>query len=297
MIKTTCIDRRAFLAACAVFFPASTSRAARVSKLEFGFTTYQWGVDWDLPTLISNCAKASVTGVELRTDEQNKHGVELALNPAQRRQVKQQFAESPMKLLTINCGERYDFPDRAAANAAVEKSKAYVLLAHDTGARGIRVFPNDLHPDVPEAETVAQIAECLNVVGRFADSYNQIIRLENHGSAGRLTTLRKIMDQVDQKNVRIKLNSDPRDNADGDFAQNFALIKDRLDDTLHMRPYRDTQFPYQLQFDLLVDMGWKGWCVVEESVKVPDREQALIEEHQMWEKMIAKSLQRVGKQT
>jgi sugar phosphate isomerase/epimerase len=292
MIKTSCVDRRTFLAACALFLQARTSRAARVSKLKFGFTTYQWGVNWDLSTLISNCAKAGVTGVEVRTDEQDKHGVELALNAAQRRQVKQRFADSPVKLLTINCGERYDFPDPATATAAVEKSKAYVLLAHDTGASGIRVFPNDLHQEVPEAQTLAQIAKSLNAVGRFAKDYNLIIRLENHGSAGRLTTLRKIMDQVDQKNVRIKLNCDARDNAGGDFAQNFALVKDRLDDTLHMRPYRDTEFPYPLQFDLLIDMGWDGWCVVEESIKVPDPAQALIEEHQIWQKMIANSLQR-----
>jgi sugar phosphate isomerase/epimerase len=292
MTKTIGVDRRTFLTAGAAFLYASTLRAARVSHLKFGFTTYQWGVDWDLPTLITNCAKAGVTGLEVRTDEHNKHGIELDLSKAQRAEVKKRFEPSSVKLITVNCGERYDYVDPAAAKAAVEKSKAYVLLAHDTGARGIRVFPNDLHKEVPEAQTIAQIAECLNAVGRFAKDYNQIIRLENHGSAGRLTTLRKVMDQVDQKNVRIKLNSDPRDNAAGDFAQNFALVKDRLDDTLHMRPYRDTAFPYQLQFDLLIDMGWSGWCVVEESVKVPDRAQALIEEHQMWEQMIAKSLKR-----
>lgn len=292
MAKTNGIDRRTFLAASAALLQASTLRAARVSKLKFGFTTYEWGNDWDLPTLIANCAKAKVTGLEVRTDEQNKHGIELDLTQAQRSEVKKRFAGSPVKLITVNCGERYDYVDPAAAKAAVEKSKAYVLLAHDVGARGIRVFPNDLHKDVPEAQTIAQIAECLNAVGRFAKGYNQIIRLENHGSAGRLTILRKIMDQVDQKNVRIKLNGDKRDNTAGDFAQNFALVKDRLDDTLHMRLYRDTDFPYQLQFDLLIDMGWEGWCVVEESIKVPDRPQALIEEHAMWEKMIAKSLER-----
>ena len=36
-----------------------------------------------------------------------------------------------------------------------------------------------------------------------------------------------------------------------------------------MRMYQATlEFPYQLQWDLLVDAGWDGWCFVEESVKV-----------------------------
>jgi sugar phosphate isomerase/epimerase len=284
-------DRRTFLAACVALVPMKAT-AARISKLKFGFTSYEWGIDWDLPTLIANCAKAKAFGVELRTDENHKHGVELSLNEAQRRQVKQRFADSPVRLLTINCGERFDSPDPAVRKAAVEKAKAYVLLARDTGAAGIRVFPNDFHKEVPQTETIAQIAESLNALGRFAQDYGQIIRLENHGSAGRLTTLRKVMDLVDQNNVRIKLNCDPKDNAGGGFAQNLALVKDRLDDTLHMRPYRDTAFPYQLQFDLLIDMGWEGWCIVEEEMKVPDPAQSLIEENQIWQKMIAKSLER-----
>jgi hypothetical protein len=284
-------DRRTFLAACTALVPMRVM-AARVSKLKYAFTTYEWGRDWDLPTLIANCAKAQAFGVEVRTDENHKHGIELSLDAAGRRAVRERFRASPVKLLTINCGEKFDSPDAAVRQAAVEKAKAYVLLARDTGAAGIRVFPNDLHKDVPEADTIRQIAESLNALGRYAQDYGQIIRLENHGSAGRLTTLRKVMDLVEQKNVRIKLNSDARDNADGKFAENLALVKDRLDDTLHMRPYRDTRFPYQLMFDLLTDMGWEGWCIVEESMKVPDPAQSLIEEHEIWQKMIDKSMSR-----
>ena len=84
-------DRRTFLAACAALVPMN-ALAKRVSKLKFAFTTYEWGKDWDLPTLIANCAKAKAFGVEVRTDEHHKHGVELSLNAAQRREVKQRFA-------------------------------------------------------------------------------------------------------------------------------------------------------------------------------------------------------------
>ena len=45
-----------------------------------GLVTYQWGKDWDLPTLIANCAKTSMLGVEQRT--QIAHGVETSLNAA-----------------------------------------------------------------------------------------------------------------------------------------------------------------------------------------------------------------------
>ena len=56
------------------------------SKMKLGLVTYLWGKDWDLPTLIRNCERAKVLGVELRTT--HKHGVEIRLNAEQRREVK-----------------------------------------------------------------------------------------------------------------------------------------------------------------------------------------------------------------
>jgi hypothetical protein len=268
---------------------AARARAARVSKMKFGLTSYQWGADWDIPTMIANCTTAKAQGVELRTTAKYKHGVELDISQERRREVKKQFAGSPVKLIGINSAERFDWPDPEVLRKAIENAKAHVKLAHDTGATGIRVFPNQFQKGVPEEQTLAQIAKSLNELGKFARDYGTRVRIENHGPVGTLANLRKIMDQVDQKNVGIKLNGDKRDNEGGKFAENFAAIKDRLGDTLHMRMYEPGEFPYQLQWDLLVAAGWDGWCFVEESVKVPDRVKALIEEREMWEKMIAKA--------
>ncbi len=48
------------------------------SKMKFGLVTYMWGYDWDLPTLITNCEKTGLLGVELRT--QHAHKVEINLS-------------------------------------------------------------------------------------------------------------------------------------------------------------------------------------------------------------------------
>jgi hypothetical protein len=87
----------------------------------------------------------------------------------------------------------------------------------DVGGHGVRVVPSDYHPEIPHEKTVEQ-------VGKYAGDYGQKIRLENHGGAGDLVTLRKIMDGVDQ------LNGDMPDAPD--FAQRFELVKAFLDDTL-----------------------------------------------------------------
>ena len=256
----------------------------------FGFTTYQWGKDWDIPTLIGNCCEARAFGVELRTSQSYAHGVELELDAQQRREVRKKFEDSPVTLVGIASGERYDSPDAAKLEAAIENTKGYIKLSRDVGSSGVRVFPNSFHDGVAKEKTIEQISNSLNIVGAFAGDYGQQVRLEAHGNAGELPTLRAIMDRVDQPSVRVKLNSDRRDAAGNGFEHNFNLVKDFLGDTLHLHNLKDAEFPYQLQMDLLVKMDWKGWQLLEVSDKVPDRVQALIEQRRIWDGFLDKSL-------
>ena len=48
------------------------------TRMKFGLVTYLWGKDWDLPTLIANCEKTRIYGVELRTG--HAHGVEANID-------------------------------------------------------------------------------------------------------------------------------------------------------------------------------------------------------------------------
>jgi len=262
----------------------------RSTRTRFGFTTYQWGKDWDIPTLIDNCSRAQAFGVELRTSQSYAHGVELELSAQQRGEVKKRFEDSPLTLVGLATSERYDSPDAEKLEAAIENTKSYIKLSRDIGGSGIRVFPNSFHNNVPREKTIEQIGNSLNIVGAFAADYGQQVRLEAHGNAGDLPTIRAIMDRVDQPSVRVKLNSDKRDTSGKGFEHNFNLVKDFLGDTLHLHNLKGTEFPYQLQMDLLVQMGWGGWQLLEASDKVPDRLQALIEQRQIWDGLLANSL-------
>ena len=281
-------------AAAAALTSCDSLKTAETEKLpartRFGFTTYQWGQDWDVPALIANCSKAEVFGVELRTSQSYAHEVELDLDARQRSEVKKRFEDSPVCLVGIASGERYDSPDEAELDSAIENTKAYIKLSRDVGGSGVRVFPNSFHNNVPREKTIEQIAKALNVVGAFAADYGQEIRLEAHGNAGELPTIRAIMDKVVQPSVRVKLNSDKRDTNGEGFESNFNLVKDLLGETLHLHNLKDTGFPYQHQMDLLVKIGWTGWQLLEASDKVPDRVQALIEQRRIWDQMLAVSL-------
>jgi len=260
------------------------------AKTRFGFTTYQWGKDWDIPTLIANCTKAQVYGVELRTSQSYAHGVELELSVQQRGEVKKRFADSPVAVVGVATSEQFDSPEPEKLNAAIENAKAFLMLSRDIGGSGVRVFPNSFHDGIPREQTIAQIGNSLNIVGAFAADCGQQVRLEAHGNAGEFSTLKAIMGHVVQPSVRLKLNSSTRDAQGEGFEHNFNLVKDLLGDTLHLHNLKDAEFPYQQQMDLLVKMGWTGWQLLEVSDEVPDRLDALIEQRSIWDQMLANSL-------
>ncbi len=274
-----------------VELPAADSPAPKTGKPRFGFTTYQWGRDWDIPTLIANCQKAKVYGVELRTSSKYAHGVELDLGAAQRAEVKKRFADSPVKLVGIACGEKFDSPKPDEVKKAIEAAKDFLKLSADVGSTGLRVFPNDFHKDIPRETTIQQIADALNEVGKYAADLGQQVRLECHGSAGDLESIRAIMDRVKVPSVRVKLNSSPRDAAGKGFEHNFNLVKPFLGDTLHIHDLNDESFPNQLQVALLVRMGWNGWALLEETRPVEDRVAAIIAQRELWETMVAKAME------
>jgi len=289
---TTGAVAAAALTSCDSLKTAETKKSA--ARTRFGFTTYQWGKDWDVPALIGNCSKAGVFGVELRTSQSYAHRVELDLDARQRSEVKKRFEDSPVCLVGIASGERYDSPEKAELDSAIENTKAFIKLSRDVGGSGVRVFPNSFHDGVPREKTIEQIADALNIVGAFAADYGQEIRLEAHGNAGELPTIRAIMDKVVQPSVRVKLNSDKRDTKGEGFESNFNLVKDLLGETLHLHNLEDTEFPYQLQMDLLVRAGWSGWQLLEASDKVPERVKALIEQRRIWDRMLANSLEHMA---
>ncbi len=266
--------------------------AKKGPDIRFGFTTYTLGKPWDVPTLITNCIKAKAMGVELRTSQKYAHGVELTIGARQRRDVKKRFKDSPITLVGLATSERYDSPDPAKLREAIENTKGYLKLSSDVGGTGIRVFPNAFHKDVPHEKTLAQVARAMNELGPVAKRLNQQIRLENHGSAGEMVNLKIIMDQVTHPNVRLKLNCDKRDMAGKGLEHNFNLIKDKLGHTIHAHDFKSTGFDYQQQMDLLVKANYKGWILIENSSKVADRVQELIEQREIFEKMLTNALKK-----
>jgi len=273
----------ATLAACTTLKQGGGS-----SRMQLGLVTYLWGKDWDLPTLIRNCQKTGVLGVELRT--QHAHGVEDYLSERQRYEVKLRFENSPAVL--VGLGTNFDFhhTDQEKLQQSIAGAKRYLQLSHDVGGSGVKVKPNTLPDDVPVEKTVEQIGNSLNEIGKFAADLGQEVRVEVHGSkTQQLPVMKQIFDVVDQPNVGVCWNCNAQDLDGEGLVHNFNLVKDRFGATVHVRELDSKDYPYQDLLKLFVKMDYQGWILLEARQYKPDRVQALAEQKAVFERMVAKA--------
>lgn len=266
--------------------PLTAMAKAEKPGMKLGLVTYQWAKDWDLPTLIANCTKTGVLGVELRTE--HAHGVETKLTAAQRKEVRKMFADSPVTCLGYGANFEYHSPDPARLRSNIEQTKEYIKLCKDIGATGIKVKPNDLPAGVEKEKTIAQIASALNEVGKFALDYDQLVRVEVHGNKTQeLPVMKAIFDQVTGKNVKICWNCNDQDLLPPGLEGNFNSVKKWFGDTVHIRELNVGNYPYQQLFDLFTGIDYNGWILLEARTEPADKVAALKEQLALFNQMTA----------
>lgn len=257
-------------------------------SMKFGLVTYLWGRDWDLPALISNCEKTGFHGVELRTG--HAHKVESDLSAAERKEVKQRFADSRVVCIGYGSNFEYHSPDPSELRKNIKLTKEYIVLCRDIGATGIKVKPNDLPAGVDDEKTIAQIGSALNEVGRFAGDYGQLVRVEVHGNRTQeLPNMKAIFDHVTEPNVKICWNCNEQDLLPPGLEGNFDLVKRWLGDTIHVRELNTGDYPYQQLFNLIAGISYGEWVLLEARTEPSDRIAAMREQLAIFEEMIIKS--------
>jgi sugar phosphate isomerase/epimerase len=233
----------------------------RAPQMRLGIVTYNIAKDWDLPTIISNCAETKFQGVELRTS--HAHGVEVALSKAQRAEVGKRFRDSPVELMGLGSIFDYHTPDQARLRADIAATKEYIILAHDVGAPGVKVRPNGVPPGVPKEKTLEQIGKSLRELGEFGSGQGVQIRLEVHGKDSSLVpNIKTIMDAADHKNVGVCWNCNPTDLDGEGFDHNFNLLKNKIF-SVHMRDLYLDEYPFRKLLAGLNETGFKGYCLAE----------------------------------
>ena len=285
-------SRRSFLqkslmagAGLALVKPLSALAMAKKSRMKLGLVTYQWGKDWDLPTLIANCELTGLLGVELRT--QHAHGVETTLSSLERAEVKKRFTDSPVTCLGYGSNFEYHHPDQAVVRENIEGTKAYLKLCQEIGASGIKVKPNGIPEDVPREKTIAQIASSLNEVGRYAGDLGQQVRVEVHGKVSQqLPNMKAIFEQVSEKSVRICWNCNDQDLLPPGLEENFHSVKKWFGDTVHIRELNVGDYPYQQLMDLFLEINYEGWILLEARTEPENRILAMKEQLNLFQNML-----------
>jgi sugar phosphate isomerase/epimerase len=282
------LTRRRFLqtsgvALAAATCPLTAKAAPATSGMQLGLVTYNWGKDWDVPTLIQNCAATGFAGVELRST--HKHGVEPSLTATERQEVRKRFADSPVQLVGLGSACEYHSPDPAVLSRNIEETKAFIQLCRDCGGSGVKVRPNGLPKEVPVEKTLEQIGRALKEVAAYGADYGVVIRLEVHGKeTDQLPHIKTIMDVADHPGALVCWNCNPTDLKGDGLEHNFNLVQDRLG-TIHIHDLRKDNYPWPELFGLLKGCSFSGWTLLEEGTAPSDIVGAMHEVRRRWEQL------------
>ncbi len=258
-------SRRAFLgtglAALAAPALAQKNPALGGGGVKLGTVTYNLAKDWDIPTLIKNCELTGFEAVELRTT--HKHGVEPSLAKDQRLEVKKRFADSRVRLLSLGSVCEFHAPDKAVVRKNIDECKRFIELAHDIGAIGVKVRPNGIPKEVPEAQTIAQIGEALRECGEAAKGTQVEIWVEVHGRDSAVPArMAKMMQAANHPQVGLCWNSNPEDVENGSVKKSFALLKPWLRNA-HINELWKPEYPWRELFGEMRAAGYNRYCLAE----------------------------------
>lgn len=219
------------------------------SPIKLGLVTWNVASTWDLPTLLSVCARAGIEGVEPRTT--HPHGIEPRLSPAERRDVKARFSDAGVALWGLGSVCEFHSSDPGELLRHIDACREFVQLAADLGARGVKVRPNALPAGVPPEKTLGQIGRSLAECGRIAADHGVEIWLEVHGPETSLPdNIHRIMRACGHPAVGICWNSNQTDrDPDGSVTRPFETLEPYLR-SCHITDL-ESDYPWRELFSLL----------------------------------------------
>jgi sugar phosphate isomerase/epimerase len=238
--------------------------------MKLGSVTYNVLKDWDLETVIKKLEEAGFEAVELRTG--HKHGVEPSLTAEERSKVRARFERSSVRLLSYGTTCEFHSADAAVRRKNVEDGKAFIDLAHDTGAWGIKVRPNGFPKDVPREETIRNIGGCLRELGQYGEGKGVEVWLEVHGAETQVPPVcAAIMKAASHGSVGLCWNSNPTDVINGSVKQSFELLRPWIRNC-HITDLSNEKYPWRELFALLRASKYERYTLMEVAEsKEPER--------------------------
>jgi len=251
--------------------------------MRLGLVTYMMAAEMDVPTIIQKCEEIGIEGVELRTT--HKHGVEITLGAAERREVKQRFADSNVVLWGLGTACEYHAVDPDEVRKNIEETKEFIKLAVDVGAVGVKVRPNGLQEKagVPKEKTLEQIGKAYRECGAFGKEHGIELWMEVHGrDTCDPKNIKTIMDVADHDNCFVCWNSNKTDmDENGSIAENFELLKKWIR-SCHITELADRAYPWRDLFRRLDEAGYGDRFTLAEIQGSSDMERVMKYYRALW---------------
>ena len=229
--------------------------------MKLSIMTYQIAKDWDLDTYLRVATETGCAGVEFRVELGYKHGVELERTPEERQAIRTQCSEAGIDIACVATGCRFHFPEPEKRAEQVALAKQYVQLASDLGCGRIRVFGNDLPPDVEKRRVVGFVGNSLRDIAEFAEPLGVDVLLEMHGDFNDWRTATVAAEWANHQNVAIIYNCDQRDIVEGSVRDCFEGIQHLLRH-VHFHSLL-VDYPYKELLSLLKGMDYRGYLSAE----------------------------------
>ncbi|MEM2848865.1 MAG: sugar phosphate isomerase/epimerase family protein [Candidatus Bathyarchaeia archaeon] len=253
--------------------------------LRLGLVTYNLARSWSIERIIEICSKTGFEAVELRTT--HAHGVEPSISVEERRRVREAFEKSPVRLLSLGTTCEYHSPDKAEVDRNIETTEAFIRLAYDVGALGVKVRPNRLMEDygIPREKTIQQIAEALRNCGDYAEHYDVEVWLEVHGyGTCDPNCIREIMKLSNHPHVGVCWNSNETDLINGSVRESFNMLREWVK-SVHIHELYDKSYPYMELFQLLKAANYNRYCLAEID-ESPEPERIMKYYKALWEELV-----------
>ena len=181
----------------------------------------------------------------------------------QRAEVKARFAGSKVRLLSLGSVCEFHSPDQATVRKNVDECKRFIELARDIGALGVKVRPNGIPKEVPEAKTIAQIGAALRECGEAAKPAGVEIWVEVHGrDSSHPPRMAGMMKAANHTNVGVCWNSNPEDLIGGSIKPGFEMLKPYLL-SAHINELWKPEYPWSDLFGMMKAAGYNRYCLAE----------------------------------
>lgn len=241
--------------------------------MKLALLTYNLARTWDLDRIIKASKDFGFAGVELRVEANHAHGVELECTSEERREIRNRFEDAYLEVAGLGTSSRFEYPDPAERQKVIERTKRYVELAADLGAKRIRVFGNDIPASIRRDDCVRYVGESLAKLGEFAEPYGVDVLLEMHGQFNYWGFARTAVEIANHPRVAIVYNCDPRDIVAGSVAATYSQVRGWIRH-VHMHSFVGP-YPYPELFALLRADGYDGYFSSEVDQETPTVEHFL----------------------